>query len=129
MTLPANLKREVFYFVSIGAAATVAQLLFVFLFVSYAHFHPLIANVLAFFFAFQVSFFGHRKFTFSKHQGKKTLSLPHFFTVAASAGLINEALYFLFLRYTNLNYMVALFLVINIVAIYNFLLARFWACR
>jgi putative flippase GtrA len=129
MTQDTNLQRQAMYFVLIGGLATLTQLLFVFFFVSVCHFHPLIANILAFFLAFQVSFLGHRNLTFSRLHNEKKLRLLHFFTVAASAGLINESLYFILLHYTNLHYMIALFLVVGTVAVYNFILSKFWACR
>jgi len=128
MTPKPNLKRQVFYFGLIGFLATLTQLCFVFLFVDYGKLHPLMANVLAFFVAFQVSFFGHRNLTFAQMPDQK-LRFVHFFTVAASAGLLNETLYFLLLHFTTLHYLPALLLVIGMVSLYNFILSRYWACR
>ncbi len=90
---------------------------------------PLIANIFAFLIAFSISFLGHRRFTFSQLKDQKQLSLPHFFLVATFGGIINEVLYYLFLRYTHLNYIVSLILVLGLVAVYNYVLSRYWACR
>ncbi|MCK1850930.1 hypothetical protein MXD98_16385 [Legionella pneumophila] len=49
--------------------------------------------------------------------------------MAASAGLLNETLYYLLLRFTTLHYIAALVFVLSIVAVYNYLFSRFWACR
>lgn len=129
MTTPLNLTRRLSYFTLIGASSASVHLLCVLSLVTFFQIPPLVANVLAFLLAFNVSFLGHRKFTFSKLQDLKRLRLPHFFLVAASAGLMNESLYYLLLQYTTLNYLFALVLVIGIMSIYSFLLSRFWACR
>jgi putative flippase GtrA len=89
----------------------------------------LVANIFGYLIAFNVSFFGHKYLTFSHLHNAKILSLPHFFLVVISGGILNETLYFLLLRYTHLNYMIALVLVLGSVAVYSFLMSRFWACR
>ncbi|MGC1182969.1 GtrA family protein [Legionella sp.] len=128
-TTSLKLKHRLIYYAGIGCCAALVHLTIVFLLVNYAHFPALVANIFAFFTAFNVSFFGHKYLTFSQLHDKKILSLPHFFLVAISAGAINEALYFLVLRLTHLNYMLALILVLSIVSIYSFFLSRYWACR
>jgi len=129
MTTAPKLKQRLFYYASIGGTAAMMHLFIVFNLVHYTHMPALIANIFGFSVAFNISFLGHKYLTFSQLQDKKLLSLPHYFLVATSAGIINESLYFLILRFTSLNYIVALILVLGLVAIYSFLLARFWACR
>ncbi|MDR3503301.1 MAG: GtrA family protein [Legionella sp.] len=124
-----KLKHRLVYYAGIGSAAAGTHLSIVFLLVNFAHMHALVANIFAFFTAFNVSFFGHKYLTFSQLHDQKVLSLPHFFLVAASAGAINEGLYFLVLRCTHLNYLFALGLVLFLVSVYSFLLSRYWACR
>lgn len=129
MNTSLNLKHRLFYYVGIGTTAASTHILIVFLLVKYAGFYALAANIFAFLIAFNVSFFGHKYLTFSHLHDEKTLSLPHFFLVAISAGVLNEGLYFLALRCTQLNYLFSLGLVLVLVAIYTFLLSRYWACR
>ena len=129
MTTPLKLRHRLFYFTGIGGTAAIVHLFIVFILVHYTHIHALVANIFAFFTAFNVSFFGHKHLTFSQLHDKKSLSLPHFFLVASSAGAINEGLYFLVLRYTYFNYLIALVLVLGFVSIYSFILSRYWACR
>lgn len=128
-TASLNLSHRLIYYVGIGGIAALVHLAIVYLLVSYVHFPALLANIFAFFTAFNVSYFGHKYLTFSQLQDQKTLKLAHFFMVASSAGAINEGLYFLVLRFTALNYMLALFLVLSLVSIYSFILSRYWACR
>lgn len=129
MKIPLNLTHQLVYYVGIGALAASIHVLAVFLLVHYAGLDALFANVFAFLIAFNCSFFGHRYLTFATLHNEKKLSLPHYFLVAASGGMMNEGLYFLILRSTHLNYLFALILVLILVAVYSFLLARYWACR
>ncbi|VEB32833.1 GtrA family protein [Legionella cherrii] len=129
MTAQLKLRHRLIYFAGIGGSAALIHLFVVFNLVNFMQIQALTANVFAFLIAFNVSFLGHKYLTFSRLHNEKILSLPHFFLVAASAGIINEMLYFLLLRYTTLNYMFALFLVLGLVSVYSFTISRFWACR
>lgn len=128
-TVALKLPQRLIYFTGIGASAAIVHLFIVFNLVNFLNLQPLVTNVIAFLIAFNISYLGHKYFTFSQLQDEKQLSFPHFFLVASSAGLLNETLYFILLRYTTLNYMVALIFVLGIVAVYNYILSRFWACR
>jgi putative flippase GtrA len=129
MTLPLKLKHRLFYFIGIGGFACLVHLTSVFSLVTFLHIPVLIANPFGFLIAFNVSFLGHKHLTFMQMQNKKILRLPHFFMVAASAGVLNEAFYYLILRYTHLNYLVALILVLGFVSMYTFAISQLWACR
>lgn len=129
MTAVLKLSHRLLYFTGIGATSACVHLLVVLNLVTYLNVQPLIANIFAFLIAFNVSFLGHKYLTFSKLQNEQQLSLPHFFLVASSAGILNECLYYLLLKYTHLNYMIALVLVLGLVSIYSYVLSRFWACR
>jgi len=120
MTMSLKLTHRLIYFAVIGAGAALVHILTVLGLVTFMQLQPLTANIFAFFLAFNVSYFGHRALTFSKLDNKKQLSLPHFFLVASSAGILNEFLYFLLLNNTSLNYLIALFLVLVFISIYSF---------
>ncbi|CAM2927917.1 GtrA family protein [Legionella worsleiensis] len=129
MTATPKLSHRLMYYTGIGASSAGVHIMSVLYLVARLDLKPLMANVIAFFIAFNFSFFGHKYLTFSKLQDQKQLSLPHFFLVAASAGVLNELLYFLLLQFTVLNYMIALVLVLGLVSVYSYILSRFWACR
>lgn len=120
-----KINRSVAYFLLIGAGAALTHLSVV----AYLNLDPLLSNIIAFLVAFNVSFLGHKYLTFAAIPNQKQLRLPYFFLVAVSALLLNEFLYFLFLRYTSLHYLIALILVLIMVAVYTFILSKFWACR
>jgi putative flippase GtrA len=129
MTTQLKLKHRLLYFAGIGCTAAGVHLFIVFNLVHFLHIHALIANVFGFLIAFNISFVGHKHLTFSQLDDQKILRFPHFFLVASTGGIINETLYFLLLRYTTLNYLFALILVLGCVSIYSFTVSRFWACR
>lgn len=128
-TATLKLSHRLAYYIGIGGTSALTHILVVLHLVKNMHFHPLVANVIAFFIAFNISYVGHKYFTFSGLSDQKQLSLPHFFIVASSGGLLNELLYFLLLHFTNLNYAIALILVLGLVSVYSYVISRFWACR
>lgn len=125
----AKISNQLFFFISIGASSALVHIVTVLNLVTQLALSPLLANIIAFLIAFNVSYIGHKYLTFSELDNHKQLSLPHFFLVASSGGIINEGLYYLILHYTHINYLIALVLVLATVAIYSFILSRFWACR
>ncbi|KTD63813.1 GtrA-like protein [Legionella santicrucis] len=128
-TTSLSLGHRLIYFFGIGGTAALVHLCTVFILVNFLNIPALVANIFAFLIAFNVSFLGHKYFTFSHLHDEKRLSLPHFFLVASSAGVINELLFFLLLEYTTFNYLFALILVLGFVSIYTFVVSRSWACR
>ena len=92
-------------------------------------FYPLVANILAFFVAFLVSYTGHSYWTFLAFPPIHKYCLPRFFVVAVGSFIINEILYFLLLHYTELNYRMALIVVLGSVSILTFTFSKLWAFR
>jgi len=90
---------------------------------------PLLANVVAFAVAFQVSYWGHRHWTFTAADLRHRRTLPRFVVVSCSSFVLNEFLYFLLLQYTTLDYRTALTIVLLTVAALTYILSRQWAFR
>lgn len=89
---------------------------------------PLIANVIAFAIAFNVSYWGHRTWTFDSSASHQT-TFWRFFAVACASFALNESLYYLLLAYTRLGYQTALAIVLIAVAGLTYVLSRHWAFR
>ncbi|MFT3930460.1 MAG: GtrA family protein [Spongiibacteraceae bacterium] len=89
---------------------------------------PLLANVIAFCIAFNISFFGHHHWTFASTESQKS-TLKRFMGVALLGFISNECLYALLLRFTALDYRIALLIVLIAVAAMTYLLSRLWAFR
>jgi putative flippase GtrA len=118
--------RELIWFAVIGISALLVHFLLVLLLVPQG-LQPLLANVLAYLLAFQVSYWGHRLKTFEAAHLPHSQTLPRFFAVASLSFLLNEGLYYLLLRFTPLDYRMALLLVLFCVAVVTFVLSRLWA--
>lgn len=120
------MKRELFWFGVVGISALLVHFILVTLLVPLG-LAPLLANVLAYLLAFQVSYWGHRLKTFDAAHLSHRHTLPRFFAVASLSFLLNEALYYLLLRFTPLDYRLALLIVLFCVAVLTFVLSRMWA--
>jgi putative flippase GtrA len=90
---------------------------------------PLYANIFAFIAAFNVSYLGHRYWTFGKSSSRHVTAVTRFLGVAVLSFMLNEFLFFLFLRFTSLPYLFAIFIVLVIVTPITFVLSRIWAFR
>ncbi len=117
---------QLFRFGIIGIAAACTQFAGVFILVHFFHLHPLLANVFAFLVAFQVSFHGHKFWTFAS-EAKHLHAMSKFLVVALLSFCLNEGLYTYFLLRLHLNYLVALVIVLIIVPPITFILSKFWA--
>ncbi len=121
------MKRELFWFGAVGLSAMAVHLASVALVLVPLGLSPLVANVIAFLIAFQVSHAGHRRFTFSHHDAPASQSRWRFFAVASASFIVNELMYAALLRFTSLDYRVALFIVLVLVAALTFVSSRTWA--
>lgn len=88
----------------------------------------LIANVIGFAVAFNVSYFGHHYWTFGSSADTQT-TFKRFLVVAITSFIVNECLFSLLLRFTSLDYRLALAIVLIAVAGLTFVLSRLWAFR
>jgi putative flippase GtrA len=87
---------------------------------------PLLANLIGFAIAFNVSYLGHRNWTFASDRAHRA-TFWRFLTVALSSFVINEALYFVLLKF--LDYRIALAIVLVAVAALTFVASKLWAFR
>lgn len=111
----------------VGVSAVCVHWLVVATLVPALDLHPLVANVFGSLSAFQVSYWGHRIWTFRARSLDHRQTLPRFIIVACASFSINETLYFLLLHYTCLDYRIALFIILGSVASITFVLSRQWA--
>lgn len=117
---------EIIRFGVVGTCAAFVHMLVLFLVVHFDRINPLLANVVAFLVAFNVSYFGHRFITFRK----KTLNLPKSMTkcfgVAVGGFVLNESLFYLFYQIFALPYLLAIFIVLLIVPMFTFLFSKYF---
>jgi len=119
MSLPGQLIR----FGCVGGAAAATHLGVVAALVP-AGLPPLVANALAFAVAFQVSYYGHRGWTFRSPGGRGEYF--RLLLVSLVSFALNEALYAAMLRFAPLDYRLSLALVLAAVAVFTFAGSRLW---
>jgi putative flippase GtrA len=120
--------KKVIIFLMVGASAALVHECVVIGLVECFEWRPLIANVAGFLIAFNVSYIGHKNFTFDSNAAHRS-SLPKFALVAVWSFLVNQVLFFALLKWTTLAYSVALFIVLISVALLTYVLSHFWAFK
>lgn len=119
------LVKQLTQFGLVGVTAAAVNYAIVVYIVSHFSWHPLEANVLAFCVAFQVSYFGHRRFTFS---GTSTVHKEAYTKLLAwqVCNLGITELFFYALLLSHLPYQIALLIVLATMPIVTFTVSRFW---
>lgn len=123
------LVQEVTKFGCVGLLGTAVNFLVVAYLVEQFGFAPLIANIAAFLVAFQVSFVGHKFWTFNACEQAIFATMLKFFAVGVLGFVLNEALYAVFLQKLHIHYLMSLLLVLLIVPPITFVCGKFWAFR
>lgn len=119
--------RALLPFVSVGAlAALVHYLVALSAFYIDKNFSASTSNWIGFFFAFPVSYFGHRYWTFKASQVAHVSAFFKFFIVALIGFLGNQGLLWLLLHYTTCPFWLSLALVMVIVAVSTYVLSKSW---
>lgn len=90
---------------------------------------PTQANIISFLTAFPVSYFGHRKLSFSSQSATHRQAFPRFLAVAVAGFIANQSLVIGALRFTQLPFWLVLGFVMVIIAISTYLLSRYWAFK
>lgn len=122
-------KKQLFRFGVIGLTALGVHLFAVMIMVSMLGLAPLIANVIGFLIAFQVSYWGHYKWTFEAEHIPHKMAYARFFFTASCNFIFNEILYAGLLYNTELPYDLALFIVLIFISALTFIVSKFWVFR
>lgn len=91
-------------------------------------FAPLVANVFAFFISFQMSYWGHRRITFSGTAVLHREAYPKLVLVQVLTFCANESLFYFFLS-LHLPYPIALLIVLATLPIFTFVCSKWWVFR
>ena len=124
-----TLLKQLLKFILVGSLAAATHMSVLYAIVTEYNIIPLIANLMAFLVAFNVSFFGHHYWTFSGMGSKPHFSVMRFFVVATSMMGLNEGLFYVFYQVFQIYYLFAIFLVLIIIPPLTFVLSRQWAFR
>lgn len=119
---------QIFRFGIVGLLAGILHFLVVVILVQYWFLKPLIANVFALMLSFQLSYWGHRLWTFQNTSTLHREAFPKLLVVQLLNFSANEFLFYLFLI-LDLPYPIALLIVLTILPIFTFFSNKFWVFR
>ena len=112
----------------VGVSAALVHFLVVVFLVDLFEINPLLANIVAFCFASQVSYWGHRLWTFNSTR-KHSEAFVRLLLVSGLAFILNETLYAILLNQFHLDYKLALVLVLSILPLAVFTAHKLWVFR
>jgi putative flippase GtrA len=88
-------------------------------------YEPLVANMFAFLVSFQVSYFGHRRFTFNGTAALHSVAFPKLLSLQIFNFVANESMFY-FLLSLHLPYQMALLIVLATLPLFTFAVSKFW---
>lgn len=112
----------------VGLTAAAIQFCVVIFLVEKFSLEPLLANIFGFILAFQMSYWGHRLWTFNDTITLHREALPKLLFVQILNFSANESLFYIFLT-LHLPYPIALLCVLTILPIFTFVSSKFWVFR
>jgi putative flippase GtrA len=119
---------QIFRFGMVGLLAAAIHFTVVVYLVQIWHFVPLTANIFGFVVSFQMSYWGHRLWTFNHSAALHRVVFPKLLLVQVMNLAANESLFYLFLTF-NLPYPIALLIVLTILPIFTFLSSKWWVFK
>lgn len=116
---------QLFRFCLVGLTAAAIHFTIVVMLVQLASFAPLVANVFGFLVSFQVSYWGHRRWTFRDTIIDHVIAFPKLLLLQLFNLAVNETLFYFFLA-CHLPYPIALLIVLTILPLYTFVISKLW---
>lgn len=111
----------------VGMGAATVHLLTLYVLVHFLAAAPLIGNILAFCIAFFFSYAGQANWTFADRQLEHKKAMRRFLSIQLFSNFIlNQGLFYLLISYSSLNYLLACFFVLIIVAGVTYTLSFSW---
>lgn len=119
---------QIFRFGVVGIAAAFIHFSTVVMLVQNWAFAPLVANIAGFAVSFQMSYWGHRLWTFNDAVSLHRVAFPKLLAVQLLNFAANEMLFYIFLS-LNLPYPMALMIVLTVLPVFTFISSKMWVFR
>lgn len=116
---------QLFRFGIVGVTSACVHFSIVVFLVQNFSYAPLVANAAAFMVSFQISYWGHRSFTFNGTDALHRVALPKLLFVQILNFFANESLYYIFLS-MHITYWAALLMVLSILPMFTFVTSKLW---
>ena len=110
----------------VGVTAASVHFAIVVFLVELHYLQPLIANIVAFCIAVQVSYWGHRIWTFRGTKKNHWVAFSRLLLVSIVAFTVNESMFYILMTEYQLPYPVALFLILTILPFIVFAVNKMW---
>lgn len=110
----------------VGVSAAVVHFAVVVALVEPHWLQPLMANILGFGIAFQVSYWGHRGWTFSGTTQSHAVAVPRLLIVSGLTFMANESMLYILMNEFKLSYKLALFIVLSVLPLAVFTVNKWW---
>ena len=117
--------QQIARFLTVGVTAAFVHFSVVVYLVNFHQYLPLIANVAGFVVSFQVSYWGHRAWTFSNTEVMHREAYPKLVLLQIFNFGMNELLYFILLS-LHLPYQLALLIVLSILPAFTYLTSKYY---
>lgn len=119
---------QIFRFGVVGVTAAAMNFCIVVLMVELKLLTPLVANVFGFIIAVQLSYWGHRLWTFSGTDALHKVAFPKLLSVQILNLIASEGLLYIFLM-LKIPYQIALLIILTILPIFTFIANKLWVFR
>ena len=119
------LNKQTLHFLIIGVLASLSNFILVFIFVHLKLAEPLVANFFAYLISFNISYLGHRYLTFSETTQSHKKAASQFFVNCLVGLSLTQVIYYVLLHVFYIQYLVALFITMFLVAIYTFFVSKY----
>jgi len=121
-------RKKIFFqlcrFGTIGVLATITHSIVLIFLVEKMSWQPFFGNIMAFLVAVQVSFWGHKLFSF-RNKDKSTIKMFSSFVVVALVGLsLNEIVFWIIVNLMSYSYFWALGIVVSVIPLMQFFIIK-----
>jgi putative flippase GtrA len=119
---------QLFRFGIVGLTAAAIHFTIVVTLVQMFFLAPLLANFFGFFVSFQVSYWGHRLWTFAATDILHRAAFPKLLVIQLINFAANESLFYILLSW-HLPYQIALIIVLTVLPVFTFISSKMWVFR
>ncbi len=116
---------QIMRFGTVGVLASLVHFSCVVFFVQLLHWLPLVANIIGFGIGVQVSYWGHRTFTFRDSDATHSTAYPRLVALQTGNFIANECFFSILLAF-HIPYQIALLTVLAIMPIFTFIISKTW---
>lgn len=125
----AALIHQLFRYGIVGLAAALSHFALVVFLVQVVGYAPLMANMLVYPCSFQLSYWGHRLWTFDGTTASHAAAFPKLVVVQIINFMVSQSLFYVFLNILHIPYQIGLLILLCTLPIFTFISSRLWVFK